>query len=138
MLVLDTDHVTEIERGSALGGKLRNRLEICDEHVSITIVTAEEQLRGWLAQIRRHNEPQRQIRPYARLQSRIAFYAEWRLLPWDEPSADQFERLRGQGIRIGTMDLKIASIALAFGATLLTRNLVDFSKVPGLQLDNWL
>jgi tRNA(fMet)-specific endonuclease VapC len=36
------------------------------------------------------------------------------------------------------MDLKIASIALANGATLLTRNTRDFQKVPGLQIENWL
>ena len=35
-----------------------------------------------------------------------------------------------EGVRIGTMDLKIASICLANDATLLTRNLVDFDKVP--------
>jgi tRNA(fMet)-specific endonuclease VapC len=36
------------------------------------------------------------------------------------------------------MDLKIASIALQQGATLLTRNTADFSKVPGLNFANWL
>jgi tRNA(fMet)-specific endonuclease VapC len=40
-------------------------------------------------------------------------------------------------IRIGTMDLKIAAIALAHGATLLSRNLVDFKKVPGLTVEDW-
>lgn len=41
-------------------------------------------------------------------------------------------------MRIGTMDLKIAAICLAHDATLLTRNLVDFEKVPGLRVENWL
>jgi predicted nucleic acid-binding protein len=36
------------------------------------------------------------------------------------------------------MDLKIASIALASGATLLTRNTKDFAGVPGLRIDDWL
>ena len=47
-------------------------------------------------------------------------------------------RLRDQRIRIGTHDLKIASIVLAHDATLLTRNTVDFAKVPGLRIQNWL
>jgi tRNA(fMet)-specific endonuclease VapC len=34
--------------------------------------------------------------------------------------------------------LKIASIALANDALLLTANRRDFEKVPGLQLENWL
>ena len=49
-----------------------------------------------------------------------------------------FTRFRKQGIRIGTMDLRIASIALAHVATLLTRNTVDFAQVPGLCFENWL
>jgi len=36
------------------------------------------------------------------------------------------------------MDLKLASICLAHEGTLLTRNVVDFAKVPGLRVENWL
>jgi predicted nucleic acid-binding protein len=36
------------------------------------------------------------------------------------------------------MDLKIAAITLVHGAMLLTRNTVDFAKVPGLRFANWL
>jgi tRNA(fMet)-specific endonuclease VapC len=35
------------------------------------------------------------------------------------------------------MDLRIASIALARGYTLISRNLVDFQKVPGLIVEDW-
>jgi len=41
-------------------------------------------------------------------------------------------------LRIGTLDLKIACIALAYDATLLTRNATDFAQVPGLRIENWL
>ena len=46
--------------------------------------------------------------------------------------------LRRQGVRIGSMDLKIACIALVHGAILLTRNSSDFAHVPGLRIENWL
>ena len=36
------------------------------------------------------------------------------------------------------MDLKIASIALAHDAIVLTRNRVDFEQVPNLQVEDWL
>ena len=47
-----------------------------------------------------------------------------------------FDDLRKQRIRIGTMDLRIASIALVEGATVLTANASDFEKVPGLTIDD--
>jgi len=45
--------------------------------------------------------------------------------------------LKSKKIRIGTMDLKIAAIAIANDAILVTRNLVDFEKVPGLNAQDW-
>ena len=42
-----------------------------------------------------------------------------------------------QRIRIGTMDLKIAAITIANNATLLSRNLKDFNKVTGLEVEDW-
>jgi tRNA(fMet)-specific endonuclease VapC len=138
MLILDTDHLVEIDRGSALGSAVLEKLVRSGEEVVTTIVSAEEQLRGWLAQINRLADVHRQIDSYRRLQRRLDFFAAWQLLPWDAEAADRFEALRANRIRIGTMDLKIACIALARDATLLSRNLVDFGKVPGLKVEDWL
>ncbi len=44
---------------------------------------------------------------------------------------------RSQRIRIGTQDLRIASIAIAHGGTVLTRNRKDFEQVPGLTIEDW-
>ena len=41
-------------------------------------------------------------------------------------------------IRLGTMDLKIAAIALVNDALLLTANRRDFERVPALRVENWL
>jgi tRNA(fMet)-specific endonuclease VapC len=68
----------------------------------------------------------------------IRFFGGLRILPFNEPAADQFEALRKQRIRIGTMDLKIAAIALEAGALWLSANARDFSQVPGLKVENWL
>lgn len=51
---------------------------------------------------------------------------------------DEFEVLKQAKTRVGTMDLKIGSIALAHRATLLTRNLNDFERIAGLQVEDWL
>ncbi len=65
-------------------------------------------------------------------------FAEWLVLPWVEAAADGFDELRARRVRIGTLDLRIANIALAFDATLLTRNLTGFRQVPGHRVENWL
>jgi predicted nucleic acid-binding protein len=39
--------------------------------------------------------------------------------------------------RLGTMDLKIASIALVHRATLLTRNTKDFGQIKNLVIEDW-
>ena len=139
MVILDTDHITEFDRAAGVGALLRGRLRQTDHEVATTIVSIEEQLRGWLALIKsRQSDPRRQIEGYTRLQSRLEFVEEWIVLPWNSAAADTFVGLRRQKLRLGTMDLKIASIVLPQNATLLTRNTGDFSKVRGLRIENWL
>ena len=60
------------------------------------------------------------------------------MLDWTAACAAQFTNVKAAKTRIGTMDLKIASIALANGATLLSRNLDDFQRVPELRVVDWL
>ena len=83
MLVLDTNHVSELGYGSPAGLRLRDRLLTAVEDTATTIITAEEQMRGWLAQIHRLADPHQQIPAYRRLQERIEFFASWTVLPWD-------------------------------------------------------
>ena len=138
MLVLDTDHLSEFERGSTAGDALRARLNNSPIGSVATIISAEEQLRGWLSRFHGMRSVHEQIAAYSKLQARLAFYAEWTLLPWTTRAADRFVALRKAGVRIGTMDLKIASIALDQGGTVLSQNIGDFEKVPGLRVESWL
>lgn len=106
--------------------------EICT-----TIVNVEEQMRGWLAVINRFRRAQQEITAYQQLHRLISFFFEIPVLDFDEPAAEQLTQLRELRLRVGAMDLKIASIALSQRATLLSCNLADFRKVPGLQVENW-
>ena len=91
-----------------------------------------------MAAINRTKDVFQQMMAYERLNTRTQFLSKWLLLPWSANAANIFVDLRKQGIRIGTADLKIASITLVNDATLLSRNLRDFSKVPNLKIENWL
>jgi tRNA(fMet)-specific endonuclease VapC len=138
LLVLDTDHVSILGFASQTAAALLDRLDRSGQEVATTIITVEEQLRGWLAEIRRLADPHRQIVAYERIQRRMDFFAAWTVLPWDADAADRFARCRNDGIRIGSLDLKIACIVIVHDATLLTRNARDFVQVPGLRFENWL
>jgi tRNA(fMet)-specific endonuclease VapC len=139
VLILDTDHLSEFDAASDAGARLKKRLIAADEEVAATIISVEEQFRGWTAQIHKlHADPNAQIPIYARLKGRLEFYAAWNVLSWDEDSARNFVNFRRQGVRVGSMDLKIACIAITHDATVLTRNARDFAQVPGLRTENWL
>lgn len=138
MFVLDTNHVTEFAYSSAAGLRLRNRMRQSESEYATTGITVEEDLRGWLARLQQLRHEEEQIAIYQKLASRIEFFSRWVTLQIDSESLAQFRTFRKQGIRIGTQDLKIACIAMAHDATVLTRNLVDFQQVPGLRVENWL
>jgi len=138
MLILDTDHLSALDRTSAAGVVLERRLDASGEDIATTIISAEEQLRGRLAQINKCRDPDKLIAHYLRLRQRIEYFAAGTVLDWDAGSAREFARLRDLRLGIGTMDLRIAGIVLSAGGLLLTRNLTDFGKVTGLRAENWL
>jgi tRNA(fMet)-specific endonuclease VapC len=140
MIILDTDHLTTLKyANSDRFARLAQRLAASpDQEFATTAVTLEEQLRGWLSQINRFQDPVRQIPAYAELSGLIEFFSFWTVLPFDAPAAQKFTQFRQQKIRIGTMDLKIASIAVSRNALLLTANTRDFEVVPGLRIEDWI
>jgi tRNA(fMet)-specific endonuclease VapC len=138
MVVLDTDLVSLLSRrDSELSVRLTQRLETVANDVVTTIVTYEVQMRGWLAFVAKAHTVLAEIRAYDRLLSHVDYYTRIPVLPFNELAAVEYQRLRQQRIRIGTMDLKIASIVLSLRATLLSRNLKDFKQIPGLDVQDW-
>jgi len=59
------------------------------------------------------------------------------VLPFSPAAADIYDDLRRSRIRVGPMDLRIASIAIANQMTVLTTNAVDFQRVPNLSFEDW-
>ena len=139
MIVVDTDILTLIHRGEGqLYQNLTRRLPTNGvEPLHTTVISLEEQLRGWLAYIAKAKSDERQIVGYARLRAICERVSARPLLDYDERAARKYRELVAQKIRIGTMDLKIAAIVLVHDATLITRNLADFRKVSGLRAEDW-
>ena len=139
MILLDSDHLSVLlDDRDARSARLSERLDSSQDEAALPIVCIEEFMRGWLAAIRSSNDPYQQVRPYRRLKSAFTRLREWPIVDWNEAAANHFQRLRAARVRIGTQDLKIACIALANDALLLSANLRDFEQVPGLRVEDWL
>ena len=69
------------------------------------------------------------------------FLALFQSLPFDDDAAEFYSDIRAElalrGTPIGPNDLMIAAIALANQLTLITHNVREFSRVTGLQLEDW-
>jgi tRNA(fMet)-specific endonuclease VapC len=139
MVVLDTDHLSLLERKVSVASRVLearlNRLDIGSR--ATTIVTYEEQTRGWMAYVARARDVAQQIEAYAKLNRHLRSYRNMLVLDFDERAGAEYQRLRQSRIRVGTMDLKIAAIVRTHDPTLLTKNVSDFRKVPDLKVADW-
>ena len=134
LFVLDTDHVTLIQRGHPQ--VVERFTALSEENLAVSIMTYEEQLRGRLAVLRPSENPARLGVAYLPLREMQDFFCAIRLLDFDERAASIYETMRPR-YRLGTMDLRIAATTLAAGGTLVTRNTRDFAAIPNLPLQDW-
>jgi len=69
------------------------------------------------------------------------FLTPYHSLPFDDAAARKYAEIRAdletRGIVIGDLDMMIAAIALEHGLTVVTHNFKDFSRLPGLALEDW-
>ncbi|MDR3847288.1 type II toxin-antitoxin system VapC family toxin [Eggerthella sp.] len=69
------------------------------------------------------------------------FTLPFEVVPFDSKCAHAYARIRGElemtGKKIGPNDLLIAATALANNAVLVTNNVDEFKRVPGLSLECW-
>ncbi len=139
MYILDTDHLGILQRQTGTEFTLlAQRLSQHEQQAFYTtIVSYHEQVLGWTAYLSKaHDQPQI-VRGYEMLELLLAAFARAQVLPFDSAAGNEFHRLRQQGVRIGTMEVRIACIAIVNRMTVLTRNSVDFDKVPGLLIEDW-
>ena len=96
-----------------------------------------EQVEGRLAEINKAHTPDAQTVAFLGLHETLTLYQAIAVWDFTPQAAALFTLLRSQKIRVGTQDLRIACIALANHATLLTRNRRDFERIPGLLFEDW-
>lgn len=140
MYLFDTDHWTilQLRTGEQYEASTHNMNVVGRENCFTSIVTFHEVMNGWLKYIAAPKSQKSVVNAYARFEALLAAFSKSDLLPFSEKAGDEFTRLRSEGCRIGLMDLRIAAIGLTNSMTIVTRNIVDFSRVPGIELQDWL
>ena len=133
--ILDTDTLSLFLHGES---HVCQRVSHVDpDELAVTIITVEEVLTGWYAEIRRARRDDQLVRAYAALQQAVEFFRLVRILPFDQAAVGRYHELRRQYRRLGTNDLRIASIAMEHLGVVVTRNRGDFEQVKGLVTEDW-
>ena len=138
MYILDTDHLSLIQRNGQEGKRILARLSaVKNPAIAVAVITYEEQVRGRLNLVSKAKTLDERIRAYAGLQQISTDYRSITVISFERAAALEHERLRKAYPRLGNMDLKIAAIAIANNATLLTRNYSDFGQITELTTEDW-
>jgi len=133
--VLDSDILSLFQRGDPI---VTAQVARCaPDEVAMTIVSVEEQLSGWYTLLRRARMAKELVPVYERMSEAVRFFAKLPVLTFTETAAGIYEQLRTQKRRTGRMDLRIAAIALAHHAAIVTRNANDFRGIEGLEVLDW-
>jgi len=135
LFVLDTDILTLFERDNATVAA--HVAQHSPEEIAISVITVEEQLSGWYAQLRQAKRPERLAWAYRRLAATVRFLRQAQILDFDEAAIQRYEELKRLRLKARKMDLQIAATVLQHGGTLVTRNIRDFKSVPGLTVEDW-
>ena len=137
--LFDTDHISIRQRKTVTG--YSNIFARSARHsvgdFAYSVVSFEEQTRGANAYVKAAQRPTDLVHRYGLLAMVLNDYAMITVLPFDDAAASTFSGLLNLRGKVGTKDLRIASIALSRGLTLLTRNTRDFGKVPNLIIEDW-
>ncbi len=128
--LLDTNLCIRVLRDRP--GEIRERFNLEADGLCISTIVLTELLHG----AAKSNRPEHNRNEVERFAARLE------VLPFDDLAADHAADIRAalerQGQSIGGYDLLIAGHARSQGLTIVTGNLAEFSRVPGLRSEDWL
>ena len=100
-----------------------------------------ELFNGWVVRINSAREIEDVVRLYGKLNRTVALFGRVRVLDFDGKAGEMFQRLLTENPTLSKQrlqkDMRIAAIALANDAVVVTRNYRDFSQVSGLNVEDW-
>lgn len=105
--------------------------------VGVSVISFHEQMVGASAYLNRGRTGADFVAGYERLERLRQWFTAVNVVPFDVAAQAVFDNLKAAKVRVGTMDLRIAAIALSRNLVVVTRNARDFNQVPGLTVEDW-
>ena len=112
--LFDTDHISILQArtGAEFTSIVGHLKKVVQSDVCVSVVSFHEQVIGCHSFINRNRKQDEIIRGYSMLDQVLRSYSAISVLPYERFAASEFDRLRAGGVRIGTMDLRIAVNAI--------------------------
>jgi tRNA(fMet)-specific endonuclease VapC len=136
--ILDTDHISLL-----LGNyqPVRDKVLQLKAECSITVISVQEIFNGWVGQLNRVENEAYKIEIYQRLHLTTQFIQQMPVLNYEQAASVQYQQIIKDNPILAKRrlekDMRIAAIALANNAIIVTRNKRDFEQVPQLTIEDW-
>ncbi|MCY4281335.1 MAG: tRNA(fMet)-specific endonuclease VapC [Gammaproteobacteria bacterium] len=128
--MLDTNIVIYVIKNRPLN--VRKMFKRHSGQMAISAVTLGELIYG----AEKSTQPERNLQDIESMTARLE------VLPFNETAAIHFGQIRAELMRVGTpigpYDQMIAGHARATGLLIITNNVNEFKRVPGLRVENWV
>ena len=135
LYLLDTDTLTLFQRGHR--NVTRTLRPALPESLAITIISVEEQFLGWYTRARQAKRDDEIASAYDHMTQFASFIKQLSIVSFTANAIHEYRQLRALKLNVGKKDLCIAAIGRELSATVVTGNLSDFSRVPGLAVEDW-
>lgn len=128
--LLDTNACIGYLNGRAIGVRAQLQARPSQEIAVCSIVKAEL-----------YAGAGKSVEPVSTIARQQAFLVNFVSLPFDDKAAEIFGHIRATlekaGTPIGPYDMQIAAIAIANNLILVSHNVREFQRVPGLRVEDW-
>jgi tRNA(fMet)-specific endonuclease VapC len=137
LFVIDTDIFTHYRHGHPV--VVRRIVQHAVGHrLALAVPAVDELVSGWQAAVRRARATPAQLAYFqAQFAEVVELMAGYEFLPMTPASLARHAALMGAKLQVKSPDLRIAAVALEAGGIVVTRNLRDFRRVPGLTSVDW-
>ena len=140
MYVFDTDHLSILQHQT--GTEYLRLARRIDRHSEsdffVSVPSFHEQAIGFHAMLQAARTREQTLKAFRLFDQILKDFARLQVLPFDERAYDTLQQIRSNSRRVAINDMRIAAVAMSRGFVVLTRNTVDFGRIPGLMIEDGL